>query len=351
MAKLLLYTDLHFGALASVLRMRKGQYTYKICNGIDTLNFVNRVAQERNCDAIYCLGDEFDRPDLTAEEITALREIDISHHKILVGNHEAISNDLFFNSANVLRSKVYDKPEIVRYGKTQIVMLPYVTESDRVSITKVLDDLQVKNEDPIVIFSHNDIKGINYGAFFTTLGYDKEDIESNCDLFINGHIHNGAWITKKILNLGSVTGINFNNDANIWKPVIAILDTDTLEVELIENPYGIWFFKKEFVDRAKAIQFIEEASKYTNPVVISIKCLEEDHEAISEELSKYDFLYKRVLIDYTKQVIKRTAEDAAELTIDIDYFEKFREFIRDKYQNEDVNCKLMLEEINTIAAG
>lgn len=351
-SKIAVYTDLHIGTYGSVLRSRGFRFSYKIENGQKTLEWVNKVAKEKGVVDIYCLGDLLDRADLNAEEITAIRELDISHHKFLVGNHEALSNDLFFNSTNVLKgSKIYDKPEIVRYGKTQIVMLPYVSESDRTSVTEVLDNLEVKNEDPIVIFSHNDIKNMYYGNFLTKIGYDVEDISANCDLFVNGHIHNGAWVSKKILNLGSITGINFNNNAAEWKPKMAIIDTETLEVEFVENPYGILFYKEEFTSVEKAKSFIEEIGKLENPIVVSVKCKEQHQEEISAMLDQYNFLYKRVLIDYTHQATDGSLEDSCSIVIDVDYFEKFREFVKEKYGAEEVNCKLMIDEINKIAQG
>lgn len=349
MSKILIYTDLHTCTYSSILRGRGKKYSFRLENAINTVSWINQLAKERGITDIYDLGDFFDRPDLNAEEITALREMDLSNHRFLVGNHEAMSADLYFNSINVFNGKVYDKPEIIRYGTTQIVMLPYVGESDRTSITEVLDNLGIKNEDKIVIFSHNDIKNIYYGNFLTTVGYDIDDIESNCDLFINGHIHNGARIKNKIINLGSATGINFSNDATSWKPKVAILDTDTLEVELIDNPYGVLFYKKEVKTAALAINFIQEIAKESNPVVVSIKCPETEKDAIDAELDKYDFVYKRVLIDYSKELSSGTLEESCQIVLDVDYFEKFRQFVKDKYGAEDVNCKVMISEINNIA--
>lgn len=347
----LVYTDPHIGTNASVLRFRGNRFSFRLENSQDTMKWLNEVAEERGITDIYCLGDACDRPDLNAEEITALREMNISHHRFLIGNHEAMSNDLFFNSTNVIRgSKIYSKPEVVRYGNTQIIMLPYITESDRTSITEVLDNLNINNDDKIVIFSHNDIKNMYYGNFLTKIGYDLTDIESNCDLFINGHIHNGSWVSKKVLNLGSITGINFNNDASEWKPKAVILNTETLELEFIENPYGVLFYKKEFNNADKAVEFIRSISNQNNPTVVSIKCREEDHDRIEEELESHNFLYKRVLIDYTKQSSDGSLDDSCNIVIDIDYFDKFREFVKDKYGAEEVNCKLMLEEINKIAS-
>ena len=44
------------------------------------------------------------------------------------------------------------------------------------------------------------------GQFKSTEGYNVQDIDANCDLFINGHLHNGEKITKKIINIGNISG-------------------------------------------------------------------------------------------------------------------------------------------------
>lgn len=44
------------------------------------------------------------------------------------------------------------------------------------------------------------------GQFISKAGFDINDIEDNCDLFINGHLHNGSKITDKIFNVGNLTG-------------------------------------------------------------------------------------------------------------------------------------------------
>ena len=52
----------------------------------------------------------FDRPDLTAEELSALNSIKwakgaVEQHYFIVGNHEITTSSLEYNSANVLKKK------------------------------------------------------------------------------------------------------------------------------------------------------------------------------------------------------------------------------------------------------
>ena len=73
------------------------------------------------------------------------------------------------------------------------------------------------------------------GPFISKTGFTIEDIENNCDLFINGHLHNGMKITNKIINLVNLTGQNFSEDALRYEHKIMILDTHTLEYKYIIN--------------------------------------------------------------------------------------------------------------------
>ena len=60
------------------------------------------LATEQKCDYVINLGDFFDKPDLSSETITACNEIkwsDIMHYSI-VGNHDASTSNLIFNSVN-----------------------------------------------------------------------------------------------------------------------------------------------------------------------------------------------------------------------------------------------------------
>ena len=46
---------------------------------------------------------------------------------------------------------------------------------------------EVKNR---IILSHNDLAGLQLGKYISKTGFDINDIDKNCALFINGHLHN-----------------------------------------------------------------------------------------------------------------------------------------------------------------
>ena len=91
------------------------------------------------------------------------------------------------------------------WGDANILCLPYLTSrKDLKAYTSKLP--KDKN---LIILSHNDIKGIQYGAYTSVDGFDINDISSSCALFINGHLHNHSQFCRNGLNLGNLTGQKF----------------------------------------------------------------------------------------------------------------------------------------------
>ena len=128
--RILLYTDNHFCSNSSIVRSKGQKYSARLENQIETLNWINNIALEKNCDKMICLGDFFDSATLNAEELTALKEVKWNNlpKEFLVGNHEMGNNDLSYNSTNALSQfgKVIDKPTIDCGFGYEILYLPYM---------------------------------------------------------------------------------------------------------------------------------------------------------------------------------------------------------------------------------
>ena len=99
--KICIYTDNHYAQYSSILRNRGSKYSVRLENQIESLNWVEELSAQTKCDRVVCLGDFFDKPELNAEELTALKSIKWNKdatHIFLVGNHEMGSNDLEYSS-------------------------------------------------------------------------------------------------------------------------------------------------------------------------------------------------------------------------------------------------------------
>ena len=349
--KLLIVGDTHYSQYSSIIRKRGEIYSQRLENLLWSINWAEQTAIKSKVDKIIYLGDFFDRADLNAEELTAFKDIvwakDIPHI-FLVGNHEVGARTLKYSSVHFLEAlgenfKIIDEPTYECGFGYRFFYLPYIFENDRKSIKEYKNKLtatycwetnEVKKD---YIFSHNDLKGIQYGCIESKEGFEIEDILNNCQLFINGHIHNGSWVKKdRILNLGNLTGQNFNEDGYEYIHNILYLDTDTDEIILIPNHYAFNFIKLE-VDKEEDIDKLDILPNS----VISLKC----KESLVPEL-------RRILDDYSdvkEYRITSVADinDVEENTTvefnSIDHLQQFQEYIINQLGKTDAVIKELIE--------
>ena len=334
--KLLLYADNHFSKYSSILRSRGEKYSKRLENQIQSLNWVEKLAKEQECDAIVCLGDFFDKPSLDAEEISALKDVewDKSTRRVfLVGNHELGTSADEYNSANLFslieNSEVISKPMAMLDGDTLILLLPYLLEVNDGTLHKIIPQWITDKEKDLfkrtIILSHNDLKGVQYGAYVSKSGLSLSEINECCDLFINGHIHNGDWVDKKIFNLGNLTGQNFSeNVSKIYGHGVCILDTKTLETQFILNPYAIYFKKMEYYD------YLENRG-CSNPLVLSLSCKDKDVERVKKYCETNDYILDyRIIVDREQKEIKTEKVET------LNHIDKFVQFIHSNLGCSDV---------------
>lgn len=339
--RLLLFADLHMCPRASIISKWGTKYPSRLENCIESVNWLERKAEELGCDYIVNLGDFFDRPDLTSETITACNEIkwaDIMHLH-LVGNHDASNSSLTFNSVNCLADfshSIITEPMVLPLADCDICFLPYVTECDR----KPLNEYFQKSDSgkPRVILSHNDISGIQLGPVTSKTGFSLEEIEANCSLFLNGHLHNGQAITQKVINLGNLTGKDFGEDASKYTHCIAILDTKDLSLTYEENPYAYNFYKIQ-IDRESDILCLEQLK---DQAVVSIKCEQSLAEATKQKISTLDNIIESRIILVKKY--EENSENTVELDLSVDHLARFIECCRANIENTSV----LEEELNEV---
>ncbi len=269
--KILVFSDCHWSTNSSIVRSRGQKFSTRLDFLINSMNWLNELATKENCEEMICAGDFMDRSTLNDEEITALQKISWNNLPcyFLCGNHESSVADLRYSSIKAIESPnrhiISEANFSQGFGDTQIHFLPYVLETDKQELKSYLfkDNSCTKH----IIISHNDIAGINYGGFESTLGFSIKEIEENCDLFLNGHLHNSEWVSDKILNVGSFSGHNFTNDSSRYKYGVWILDTDTLKIDFFENPYSLNFYKLEI----KTAENLEQINNVKQNAVLSIK--------------------------------------------------------------------------------
>ena len=328
--------DIHWSRYSSILRQRGDKYSVRLENCIKSINWAEKLFEQVKCDNVVYLGDFFDSSELNSEEITAIKDIEwncIEHH-FLVGNHEMGINDLSYSSSHLFNyihmganssiSYIEDKPITSIYNDIDLVYIPYILEENRKPLIEYMTD----NSHKKIVFSHNDIAGIQMGKFISKNGFTIEEIKNNCDLFINGHLHNGAKVDDGIINVGNLTGQNFSEDAFTYDHCAMILDTDTMRIEVYENPYAINFYK---IDTTTQKFNIEELK---NNAIVTIKTTQEEQ-----------YKYKQILDDSDKVITSRliiapsdntnTTNNCKEI-LAVNHLDKFSEYVLNTLGTSDV---------------
>lgn len=352
--KLMVYADPHWSVTSSIVRSRGEKYSTRLENLIKSVQWVEDTAKDRYCDAVVCLGDFFDSEQLCSEEITALGEIMWSscNHYFIVGNHEIGRGDSLFSSSMVFdmlpKCCVIDKvTEIPIYDHkdTKIICVPYILEKNRKPLSEYLSEVSgVNGCETTIVFSHNDIKGIQMGMFKSTEGFDIQDIRDNCNLFVNGHLHNGGVVAPGVINLGNLTGQNFSEDGYKYEHTAMYIDTVTHEVEWIVNPHALNFYKVDLSTHTEEndASVMCELSMLRFPAVASIKVHPSNELFVKDLLSTMDnIIESRVALDMSS--VTHSAEDTI-VRVDSDHINKFIEFVHTNLECTDI----IIEELNKI---
>ena len=340
--KLLIVGDIHWSTYSSIVRSRGKHFSTRLEYLIKSLSWVEKISTEYGCEEEIFLGDTFDKENLTAEELTALSEVEWNHTSrlkhFIVGNHESGISSLVYNSTQALYrlGAVEDVPYLYPLDdKTEILFLPYIVEDNRRPLKEYLEDRDTSKK--LIVFSHNDIKDFQMGMFISKTGFSMDEIGRLSDIYINGHLHNGSWISDKILNLGVLCGQNFSEDAFKYEHHIAILDTDTLKVEFIENPYALNFYKID-IEKESDLKVLD---RIKDNAVISIKCLETLKESLMKKLENNSKIVTYKVI-YTRERTDVEVEDTIDLGSN-DHLKQFKDFIIELLGNTDVVKEELME--------
>lgn len=341
--KILMYTDVHFSTYSSILRRRGKKYSIRLENMINSLNWVEKLGETEHCDRVITLGDFFDTPTLNDEELTALQDVVWNKlpHTFIVGNHESSVNGLRYSSTKALENLGFDVISSPCFepldSETDLVFIPYLIEDDRRPFASY-----VREGHKSIVLSHNDIKGIRYGRFVSENGFLLDEIEENCDLFINGHLHNGCFLNDKetILNLGNLTGQNFTEDAWNHSHLAVILDTETMSLEFFENPYAFNFYQ---ITVEKEIQIKKMYAMKKNSVV-TFKCVESLVEKLRQEVEDNPNIVEYRILSIPDVEELESGDTIKESLAKTNYLEQFIEFTTEKLGNS----KLLREELQQV---
>lgn len=340
----LLYSDVHFSRTSSIIRTIGDTFSTRLENGIKSVSWAEKYAEENSVDEIICLGDFFQAPDLTSEELTALQQIKWANlpHTFLVGNHDASRKDLLFNSVNALRNLGFNIVEkvIVKSAseKCNLLLIPYLQDDTRKTIAEYKLDFKCENK--CVVLSHNDVH-CQYGPYKNESGFEIDDIENNCSLFLNGHIHNMYHFCKNGFNVGNLTGQNFNEDAFNYIHPIFILDVngDEINLDVIENPFAFNFYQFQ-INSDKDFSIFDDLK---DNAIVSIKCKEELIETVKLKIQSTPHIIQSRII-CNKVLEGNNSEIKLETLNSVNHIDELEKFTI----NQLGDSKEVREELNKI---
>jgi len=345
--KIALITDTHYGA-------RKGSKTFHDFFQKFYDNVFFPTLEERNIKTVIHLGDAFDSRktidfwalDWAKKNVyNKFRDLGVKLYNI-VGNHDAYyknTNDV--NSINSLLGE-YDnvvkvtEPKEYKVGNTNILLVPWICQDNEQQTFEVVKSSKAK-----VAMGHLELNGFeSHRGHVMDNGIDPSAFQK-FDLVLSGHYHTRSN-DGKIFYIGNPYQM-FWNDVDD-KRGFHIFDTETLEMEFIENPYTMFeriyyedtnyktfnssFLKDKIVKiivrkKSSQLQFEKFIDKIIKTGCVDIKIVEnfsinDDEVNLSQDecedtltiLNKYiddsDFDLDK---DVVKQLMKEVYQEACEL--------------------------------------
>jgi len=235
--KIALINDTHFGA-----RGDSQLFFDYFMRFFDDVFFP--YVREHNIDTVIHAGDLMDRRkfvnfsilnQVRTKFIQRLREENIDFHCIL-GNH-----DVYYRNTNEVNSvrelfgsdiKLYEKPEVVEFDGLQIALLPWVNKENHNDSVNF-----IKTAAAPILIGHLELEGYEV---MRGVGFDggmSPKLFDRYEKVLSGHFH-CRQEKDNIYYLGTQYQITF---ADVTESKgFHILDTDTRELEFVENPYKMF---------------------------------------------------------------------------------------------------------------
>ena len=247
--KIALITDTHFGARNdSLVFSNFFQKFYE--------NIFFPTLKERNIKSVIHLGDVVERRKfINFKTLNSMKDILFDpleemggNIKIIIGNHDIYyKNTLSVNSMNELTKgmtyvTVYDEPsEVSLTDDHKVVFLPWICDDNEEQTKELIEKTRTK-----VAFGHLHIQGAEHIKGSISFDGHSPSIFKAFQRVFSGHFHHRST-TGNITYLGNpyeITWSDYNDPRGFH-----IYDTETMEVEFIQNPYSM--FHKIYYDDEK----------------------------------------------------------------------------------------------------
>ena len=315
--KIAIINDTHFGARND--NSNFNEYFYKFCD-----NIFFPTLKDNNIKTCIHLGDLMDRRkfvsyktsrDFRKRFVSPFVELGIDLH-IMIGNH-----DTFYKNTNDVNSvvellggrhdniKIYSEAEEVVFDDTKILFLPWINSQNKISSEKI-----IKETDAVVCMGHLEIAGFQMMKGLLNEHGLSKNIFRKFDSVFSGHFHIKSD-DGHIYYLGAPYEIYWNDCED--KKGFHIFDTETREIERIENPYTI--HKKVYYDDTQNDYSKFDVSKlidhYVKIIVVNKKDLYQFDQFVDRVL-KADCHEVKIIEDFSDLDANTVSDDIVENTED-----------------------------------
>ena len=234
----------------------------------------------------------------------------------MIGNH-----DTFYKNTNDVNSvvellggrhdniKIYSEAEEVVFDDTKILFLPWINSQNTISSEKI-----IKETDAVVCMGHLEIAGFQMMKGLLNEHGLSKNIFRKFDSVFSGHFHIKSD-DGHIYYLGAPYEIYWNDCED--KKGFHIFDTETREMERIENPYTI--HKKVYYDDTQNDYSKFDVSKlvdhYVKIIVVNKKDLYQFDQFVDRVL-KADCHEVKIIEDFSDLDANTVSDDIVENTED-----------------------------------
>jgi hypothetical protein len=134
-----------------------------------------------------------------------------------------------------------------------------------------------------------------------------------------------------VINLGNLTGKDFSEDASKYTHKVMLIDTETMNVEFVENPHAFNFYKVDINFETD----LEALFKLKPNAVVSIKCKDYLVPKVRTTLEALpEILESRIII--IKDLNETSEDEFSASNLYIDQCAKFAECCRAKLANNEI---------------
>ena len=264
---------------------------------------------EHNIDAVFQLGDLFDRRKYinfhTLEQVKTYFFDELSSRGItlhtLLGNHDVYwKNTLQVNSTSLVLGEyknvvIYDTPTTTHFDGLAIDVIPWICESNEAQVKTFISETRSE-----ICLGHFELIGFEMDrGNVCHEGFDPSML-SRYETVMTGHFHHPSSKNNIIYvgTPGEMTWADYNDPRGFY-----IYDTNTRELEFIVNPYTIFckiFYNDDdlFLNDVQNRDYSEFKGKYVK-LVVSKKTNAFLFETFLDNLTKSGAIDVSVVEDFT----------------------------------------------------